>query len=91
MATKRHARLQKWLKQHNITYAALALQLGLSESGVRHLLFAETIPTQRHNELMALGFPVDMMPRPLDRKPGRKRLVPDFPGLRQEANTPSTP
>lgn len=91
MATKRRARLQKWLKQHNITYAALAIRLDLSESGVRYLLAAETIPTQRHSEFVNLGFPLDVLPKPIDRKGGRKRLVPDFPGLRQEAQSATAP
>lgn len=84
MATKRHACLQKWLKQHSITYAAIAIQLGITEAGVRHILYADSMPTQRHAQLMTLGFPVAVLPKPLDRKPGRKRLVPDFPGLRED-------
>lgn len=91
MATKRHARLKNWLKQHNITYAALARQMELTESSVRYLLAAETIPTQRHKQLTDLGFPIDLLPKPLDRKGGRKRLVPDFPGLRQEAQSATAP
>lgn len=74
--------LKKWMAEHNITYRALSEQMGLSLSGVVQLLSRPTMPTARHTQLTVLGFPVDLLPPPLDVPPGPKPKQPDFPGLR---------
>lgn len=74
--------LKEWMANHNITYRALGKQLGISLSGAVQLLSRPTIPTARHSQLLALGFPEDLLPPPLDLPSGPKPKVPDFPGLR---------
>lgn len=91
MATKRQSRLREWMKDHKITVIELARRLGVSERIARKYICEESIPTNRHNQFVTLGFPVELLPKPLDRKGGCKRLVPDFPGLRQEAQSATAP
>lgn len=82
MATEsRYDRLYAWMLDHRISYPALAKELGVSESGARRLCNSETIPVHRHDQLVQLGFPVDLLPAARDRPKGRPRAVPIFPGL----------
>ena len=74
--------LMVWMAEHSITYRALGEQLGLTIGGVHNLLTRPTIPTARHSQLTALGFPEGLLPPPQDIPPGPKPKVPDFPGLR---------
>lgn len=72
MATSRHTRLRKWMKDSELNPTEVAARLGLSESGFRRILSAKTIPTRRHNQLVLLGFPKKLLPDALDIKPGKK-------------------
>ena len=85
MATKRQQRLRDWMEQHNITVTQLAKDLGVAQRMVRQYISAETIPTVRHTQFVVLGFPLDLLPQPLDKKPGPKPLTPDYPGLRENS------
>ena len=85
MATKRQQRLRNWMEQHNITVKQLAKDLGVAVRMARQYISAETIPTTRHTQLVVLGFPLDLLPQPLDKKPGPKPLTPDYPGLRENS------
>lgn len=77
----RPKRLRKWLHAHDITLAALGKALGVSETRARELIFVETMPTLLHARARALGIPMELLPRALDKKPGPKPKVPRFPGL----------
>jgi len=75
MATARSKRLVDWVKKNrNIT--ALAADIGLSESGLRRLLIADTIPTRRHLQFVQQGFPESLLPKAVDIKPGKKTIIP---------------
>lgn len=84
MATNRKQRLREWMRQKHYTIRKLADDLGVVERMARQYLSAETISTKRHTQLVVLGFPQDLLPQPLDKKPGPKPLTPDYPGLRSE-------
>ena len=85
MATKRQKRLRLWMEEHGITVKQLAKDLGVAVRMARQYLSAETIPTIRHTQFTVLGFPLDLLPQPLDKKPGPKPLTPDYPGLREKS------
>lgn len=82
VATRHEARisqLQKWMRERDITHRAIAERIGVAISSVHRFLNSEDMPVRHHEELLRLGFPVELLPEPLDRKPGRKKLEPRFP------------
>ena len=82
MTVPRAVRCREWMQEHNITFPALATQLGLkSDTGPRMLIARETIPVERYNQLRALGFPEELLPIPLDIPRGPRPKEPRFPGL----------
>lgn len=82
MATQsRYIRRCEWMNEHRITYVAIGEQLGISATAVSRMLYSETMPVKRHQQMLALGFPDDMLPVPFDRPRGRPKNVPIFPGL----------
>lgn len=81
MSTHKILRLREWMASRDITLRALGEQLNLSTCGARRLLYQQTIPTARHAQLLALGFPPDLLPDPLDMPPGPKPKEPRFPGM----------
>lgn len=84
MATQRKQRLREWMRQNSYTVRKLADDLGVVERMARQYLSAETISTKRHTQFVVLGFPQDLLPQAMDKKPGPKPLTPDFPGLRSK-------
>lgn len=90
MAT-RYDRLLEWMAGNHISFEALGDKLGISASGARRLCNSETIPVERHQQLMRLGFPEELLPIGRDRPKGRPRPTPIFPGLvdKQESITVS--
>lgn len=82
MATEnRYDRLLDWLDEHNISADDLGEKLGMSGSGARRLCNAETIPVERHRDLVRLGIPEELLPVGRDRRRGRPKRTPIFPGL----------
>lgn len=79
MQETRIERLREWMRERDITNRAVAEKIGVALSSVHRFLNSEDIPTRHHAELLRLGFPVDLLPMPLDRKPGRKKLEARFP------------
>ena len=89
----RYEELKKFLAEYNITHAAIANQLGLRQQGIHSLLRGETMPTVHHVKLIALGFPENLLPTPLDKSRGRQAKVPCWPAfsnLRNVSNTNNT-
>lgn len=66
----RQERLRLWLRKQGLSAAAIARKLDLTTGLICRQLSAETIPTRRHAELVALGLPVALLPQPVDLKPG---------------------
>lgn len=76
----RPERLRRWLHAHDITFAALARALGVSETRAREVIVADTIPTRLHARASDLGVPAELLPPALDKKRGPKPKIPRFPG-----------
>lgn len=85
MATKRQKLLRSWMDDHEITVSQLAKDLGVAVRMARQYISAETIPTIRHTQFVVLGFPLDLLPQAVDKKPGPQKRTPDYPGLREKA------
>ena len=82
MTVPRAVRCREWMQEHNITFPALATQLGMkSDTGPRMLIARETIPVERYNQLRALGFPEELLPIPLENPRGPRQKEPRFHGL----------
>lgn len=82
MATVNEARIEQlraWMKERDITHRAIAERIGVAVSSVHRILTSEDMPARHHAELLRLGFPGELLPPPLDRKPGRKKLEARFP------------
>lgn len=71
--------LREWMDKQDITVRSIADRLNISVATASTLLRGETMPVQRHEALQHLGFPADLLPAPLDRKPGRPAKIPRFP------------
>ena len=82
----RSERLRMWMRQHGISIAALSRQARVTYATARNWIDRETIPTNRHEQLLGLGFPKELLPLPMDLATGRPPLAPDFPGLRKKKN-----
>lgn len=80
MESTRVTRLRQWMFGQDITYRAVAERMGVSLSTVGKLLKAAEIPLARHSQFLQLGFPVDLLPIPMDKKTGPKVKVPKFLG-----------
>lgn len=76
-----------WLKRQGKTQADIARALEVGKVSVSRWMRAETIPVRRHEQLVQLGIPENLLPAPLDITPGPKRrsklspLIPDKPDL----------
>ena len=82
MATEnRYDHLLVWMDEHGITFSALGEKLSISASGARRLCVSEFIPSERHRQLLDLGFPFELLPLSRDRKRGRAPRTPIFPGM----------
>ena len=77
----RYVRLRNWMAEHGITDKALGEKLGTSGTAANKLIRNDTMPTKRHQECLALGFPSDLLPHPYDGGGSRAKAVPFFPGL----------
>lgn len=54
------------------TYTSVAEEMGMSTCGVSQMLRKSTISPHRHNALLKLGFPPEILPEPLFIPPGPK-------------------
>ena len=65
--------LSIWLKKNGKTQADIARALEVGEVSVSRWMRAERIPEKRHEALVKLGIPAELLPQPLDITPGPKR------------------
>lgn len=79
MESMRKNRLRQWMIERDITYLAVAKQIDVSLSTASRLLNGESMPVKKHEKLLKLGFPAELLPMPLDKKPGPKAREPRFP------------
>lgn len=65
-------RLLLWMRRNRRSYRGLGRDIDLSGVQVANLCGQDTMPTEHHAQLVALGVPADLLPKPLDVKPGPK-------------------
>ena len=68
----RQEALLLWMHRAGQTYTRMGAALDVTPNAVSKLLGNETIPVQRHKQFLALGVPEELLPQPLDIKPGPK-------------------
>lgn len=62
-----------WLKRNGRTQADIARALEVGEISVSRWMKADTIPSKRHEQLVKLGIPQELLPEPVDIVPGPKK------------------
>lgn len=62
-----------WLRREGVNQADIARWLGVTETSVSRWLRAESIPVQRHGQLVELGIPAELLPAPVHVAPGPKK------------------
>lgn len=65
--------LSIWLKKNGRTQADIARALEVGEVSVSRWMRAASIPEKRHEQLVKLGIPAELLPAPLDITPGPKK------------------
>lgn len=68
----RREKLEVWMRREGVTFVALGRHCGVTPYNVAKLLRQETMPVRRHEQLAAFGVPAELLPAPLDIKPGPK-------------------
>lgn len=68
----RQERLHLWMRRLGHTYKAWGRTVGVSGHALSKLCGQETMPVRRHEQLMELGVPRELLPSPFDQKPGPK-------------------
>lgn len=61
-----------WMRRTGNTFQAWGRQMDMTGGALGTLCKQETMPTGRHAQLLALGVPEELLPRPFDHKPGPK-------------------
>lgn len=74
----RQERLLVWMRRKKLTNADIARRLEVGNATVRAWFEAESIPQWRHDALVALGIPAELLPPGQNIAPGPKRKPP-FP------------
>lgn len=67
--------LKAWMERdkRSRSYRKYAASMGISGVSVARLCRGEAMPTERHRQLVALGVPPELLPRPEDLRLGRPR------------------
>ena len=68
----RQEQLAVWCRRENLTQPKIASALGVSVMSVSSWFRAETIPSNRHKDLVEFGIPEELLPRAVDK---RKRHI----------------
>ena len=71
----RQERLSLFLRRNGLSIAKIANEMDISRSGLSKLLLADMAPPERVNQLIKIGFPEDLLPEPVVRRPGRKSKI----------------
>lgn len=59
-----------WLKRNGYTMTNLAKVAGVTVSALSRTLRNPTMPVAQHQALVDFGVPPELLPQPLDRRPG---------------------
>lgn len=58
----RYEHLRSWMRQFNVTFAYVGKNIGISRVGAMKVLKSERISPERHQQLVALRFPPELLP-----------------------------
>ncbi|WP_288229139.1 XRE family transcriptional regulator [uncultured Desulfovibrio sp.] len=75
----RPQQLRAWMKDKKVTDVFVAQFMDVSPQAVNKMLKRPTIRTDRHKVFVELGFPVELLPRPENLKPGPRPKIPELP------------
>lgn len=68
----REEKLLIWLLRNNKNWTSLGRAMGMTGAAASKLCRGKSMPTRRHAELVKYGVPKELLPPPLDIKPGPK-------------------
>jgi len=68
----RNEKLKLWLKIQGKSIRGIARQMGLNPSTVGQHCANDTMPTRLYKHFISLGADPELLPTPLDRRPGPK-------------------
>jgi hypothetical protein len=71
----RNEKREIWIKRQGETLGHLALITGVSTATLSRHLRNETMPVKLHECLVSYGVPAELLPMPLDQKPGSKSRI----------------
>lgn len=79
-ALSRQEQFKIWMSRNRVTFRDIGKFLGVTAMTAGRLCKAEHAPCARVRELERMGIPPELLPRPVDMRPGpRKREVPMVP------------
>ena len=81
MQHEKYSAVRAFMKENNITWAALAEGMGMSGHGVRAIFVRGSCRVEPYRKLRELGWPEDLLPAP---------KVPNLPGLHVDLGTSIT-
>lgn len=68
----RMTELRVWMLRRKLTYVEIGRRMGgLTSGGVLRLVQGDRMPVERHQQMLALGIPVELLPVPMDVPAGR--------------------
>jgi hypothetical protein len=74
----RSIRLRHWMTEHGITCSITAKILGCSNTSAWRFLQGDTIPPQKRDMLVKVGFPQELLPDPYQTRRGRPSGMPEW-------------
>lgn len=81
MNEPRTVRLRQWMANCSVTYRWVGEQLGITTTAARSLLIKDTVPVKRHQRLVEIGIPAELLPVAMDIPTGPARRKPTFPAM----------
>ena len=72
----REEHLLIWLRRKRLSYAEIGRQLGVTRMSALRLCKAQCINATRHEQLCALGIPIELLPERDNEKPVRRARDP---------------
>lgn len=61
-----------WMIRNDLSFAEMGRRLEVTANAVSKLCGQDTMPVTRHRQLVEQGVPVELLPAPMDIKPGPK-------------------
>lgn len=68
----RQEALRVWMGRNGLTFAEMARRMDVTSNNVSKLCDQDTMPVHRHEQLLGMGVPAELLPEAMDLKPGPK-------------------